>query len=38
MNLIEEAQRNFLNAQREGKTFKLDSIGQSKISSRKWKS
>jgi hypothetical protein len=34
---VEEAQRNFKMAQREGKTFRLSGVGQSKISSKKWR-
>jgi hypothetical protein len=34
---LEEAQRNFLRARRKGEIFRLDSTGQSKISSMKWK-
>jgi hypothetical protein len=34
---LEEAQKNFLRARRKGEIFRLDSTGQSKISSMKWK-
>jgi hypothetical protein len=37
MEAIEEAQRNFLRAHREGRIFRLDGTWQSKISSKKWK-
>lgn len=37
MEAVEEAQRNFLRARRKGETFRRDGVGQSKISSIKWK-
>ena len=37
MEAVEEAQRNFLRTRRKGETFRLDGVGQSKISSIKWK-
>ena len=37
MEALEEAQRNFLRARAKGETFRLDGVGQSKISSIKWK-
>jgi len=37
MEALEETPRNFLRARRKGETFRLDGVGQSKISSIMWK-
>jgi len=37
MEVIEEAQRNFLRTKRKDETINANGVGQSKISSKRWK-